>query len=260
MNRQKTLLITIMLVALPVKALALELGKYHQREPGKSAGNIDINLVAADQPLNVQIQGIEDYDLVQIPEGARIVIGDENTQVREFAVIARYGIQEKQRSYKVSFKQPARKPGRTYEVKEGESITQVAEQLKGQIGGTFHQRVIALVSANTGAFLNDDINQLKEQINLVVPTREAVASTDDKRALVAYRKLIYKDSTPERKSVSSAPATLERGTVFSIPPTPVSEAVDYHFEELDQMIQDMKDLLAYIDTGNPVPANSTPGE
>lgn len=68
-------------------------------------------------------------------------------------------------------------PAQTYEVKKGDTLGEIALQYRPQ-GVTFHQMLIALQRANEDAFINDNINLVREGRILNIPDAEAAAAVD----------------------------------------------------------------------------------
>jgi pilus assembly protein FimV len=65
----------------------------------------------------------------------------------------------------------------TYEVKKGDTLGEIALQYRPQ-GVTFHQMLIALQRANEDAFINNNINLVREGRILNIPDAEAAAAVD----------------------------------------------------------------------------------
>lgn len=68
-------------------------------------------------------------------------------------------------------------PAPTYEVKKGDTLGEIALQYRPQ-GVTFHQMLIALQRANEDAFINNNINLVREGRILNIPDAEAAAAVD----------------------------------------------------------------------------------
>ena len=102
------------------------------------------------------------------------------------------------------------KGGGTHEVKKGETLGKIAAARKYD-GVTLQQMLVALYRANKDAFIQDNINLVREGKILNVPERETVASIDEAEA---RRLLTSQNATwnEYRRSLGAAVAAAPAGT------------------------------------------------
>ncbi len=164
---------------------ALELGQYEQDFPSGLTGMVSIKLDVPKGNLNVKVEGVSRYDLVPAEGGAAILFRPGETIPEEFTVTAKYDNKKASRTYTNQVK--PRIKG-IYDVRSNDTLSKVSEMIKANTGGTFHQRALALITANTWAFEKRNPTMLKSKVTMTIPSQEQVMSASDREAKAQYRK------------------------------------------------------------------------
>ncbi len=188
MNTRKiTTALSLALLFATTAISALEIGHLKNNYPSGLKGmiNIKLNDPNPSGSLNVKVEGVSRYDLVPAEGGAAILFRPGEIIPEEFTVTAKYGYKKASRSYTNQVR--PRIKG-IYDVRPNDTLSNISERIKANTGGTFHQRALALITANTWAFEKRNPTMLKSKVTMTIPSQEQVMSASDREAKAQYRK------------------------------------------------------------------------
>lgn len=99
--------------------------------------------------------------------------------------------------------------GDEYRVRRGDSLTQIARDTMISPGISSQQAMLALLRANPEAFINDNINLLKEGYVLRIPSAQEALSVDQAEAVAEVRRQVaeWRTYRQQRTAVSGADAS-----------------------------------------------------
>ncbi len=193
MNTRKTITaLSLALLFTSTAISALELGVYKNNYPGGLKGmiNIKLNDPNPSGSLNVKVEGVSRYDLVVAEGGAAILFRSSAEKIpATFTVTANYGNIKASRSYTTNQAKQARQQIKgQYDVHPNDTLSNISERIKANTGGTFHQRAIALINTNPGAFEKSNPTMLLINAKMTIPSQKKVMSVSASAAKAQYRR------------------------------------------------------------------------
>lgn len=114
----------------------------------------------------------------------------------------------------------AAEPGRTEPVKPGQTLGQIASGLQLPGRHSTAQVMLALLRDNPGAFINGNVNLLRQGAVLNIPSEASLADVDRGEAAAAVHEQIVQWralQVPRAQPVASEPATVPSGQVTKAP-------------------------------------------
>lgn len=120
-------------------------------------------------------------------------------------------------------------PGQYGPVKAGESLSRIAGQIDVANGFTLEQSMIALLRANPAAFIDGNINQLKQGVVLRIPPATETADLEARQAMAMVRDQVRQwrqahRATPQPSASTDSAPVSTRSTVPASAPVARREA------------------------------------
>lgn len=91
-----------------------------------------------------------------------------------------------------------------YQVREGDNLWTIAEEVQEGTDATFYQVLAALYEANPNAFINNNINQLRRGATLTIPSTTVISSTSSESVREVKAQLSAKSNGYATEPVQSA--------------------------------------------------------
>lgn len=105
-------------------------------------------------------------------------------------------------------------------VRSGQTLSEIAAAVARSSGHSLDQTMLALLRTNPDAFINGNINRLKQGAVLRTPQEDALAQVGAAEAAVMVRE----QANQWRQARSAIPQPAEAGAAAAIPPTPAAPA------------------------------------